>query len=294
MSESASSSVISPGAAPSSALLHAAFAGMLALATGCGDDNNPAELVDAGDVAEDAGGNEKDAATPDEVDAGDDEADGGSAVPDAAIAADAGSTSGWVDPETKKIGEPENKIYSYAALEERCVEAGGYVQIHAACAGNNFCAGFSYGDWGDGSQLQEHSCAGVNGCNGISCVYMAKGEGRTGKEIYEDLEPPPGAPIACTGCHTGFNEDDLSANLTKFKVFVKPGETRASDFSDISELQQQSIVAFGKTTFTAEGHALANMAGYWKLLSREEIIAVVKYIREELTPQVYEYRVGDQ
>jgi hypothetical protein len=293
MSETASSPSASQ-AAPSSALLQAAFAGMLALAVGCGDDSCPVETIDAGDVAEDAGVSEKDAATAGEQDAGADKGDAGAAEPDAATATDAGSTSGWIDPETKKIGAPENKVYSYAALEEKCVEAGGFVQIHAACAANNFCAGFSYGDWGPDSQLQEHSCSGVNGCNGISCVYMAKGEGRTGKEIYEDFEPPPGAPIACTGCHTGFNEQDLSADPTKFKVFVKPGETRATDFSDISELQQQSIVAFGKTAFTAEGHALANMAGYWKLLSREEIIAVVKYIREELTPQVYEYRVGDQ
>jgi hypothetical protein len=292
MSESASSSAVSPSATPSSALLQAAFAGMLALVTGCGDDNDPVEVVDAGEVAEDAAVSEKDAATASEKDAGDEEADAGAAEPDAATAVDAGSTSGWVDPETKKIGAPENKIYSYAALEEKCVEAGGYVQIHAACAGNNFCAGFSYGDWGPDSQLQEHSCSGVNGCLGISCVYMAKGEGRTGKEIYEDLEPPPGAPIACTGCHTG-SMDNGDSDPTKFKVYVKPGETRATDYSDISELQQQSIVAFGKTTFTADGHAVANMAGYWKLLSREEIIAVVKYIREDLTPQVSEYRVGD-
>jgi len=38
-------------------------------------------------------------------------------------------------------------VQTYAALTKRCDDAGGFVQITSACAGNNACAGFSYGDW---------------------------------------------------------------------------------------------------------------------------------------------------
>jgi len=149
---------------------------------------------------------------------------------------------------------------------------------------------------GDGSQLQEHSCAAVNGCNGLSCVYTAEGEGRTGQEVFEYTDFPTGAPIACGGCHRESVTDaagNSSPDPKSFKLYLRAGSTRnASNWLQLPEAAQQAIVAFGKQTIEDDGTPIASMAGYHRLLSREEIIAVVKYVRT-LTPTVHTIRVND-
>lgn len=261
-----------------SPLLTAALAGLLALSvSACGDDKKATDDGDDKEPVADAGNTDDD----DKSDAGakpEPEADAGGKDE-----ADAGPTGPVVTKETEG-----NR--TYASLKEDCAKLGGYVQVHAACAGTNSCQGFSYGDW-DPGVLTEHTCAGVNGCNGISCVVLPEDSGKTGKEIYE-AELPAGGPGACTNCHGVWGED--GPDLTKFKVYVLPGSTRTVDnWLDLPQATQEAIVAFGKSGVLDDGTPISNMVGYHKLYSKAEVQRVVEYIRTTLTAEVHEYKVAD-
>jgi len=263
-------------AAPKSPLLTAALAGLLALSvSACGDDKK--STTDEGDDKEpvaDAGNTDND----------DDKGDAGAKPePEPEPEADAGPTGPVVTKETEG-----NR--TYASLKEDCDKLGGYVQVHAACAGVNSCQGFSYGDW-DPGVLTQHTCAGINGCNGISCVVLPEDSGKTGKEVYE-AELPAGGPGACTNCHGVWGED--GPDLTKFKVYVLPGSTRTVDnWLDLPQATQEAIVAFGKSGVLEDGTPISNMVGYHKLYSKAEVQRVVEYIRTTLTAEVHEYKVAD-
>jgi mono/diheme cytochrome c family protein len=210
---------------------------------------------------------------------------------DAEVGADAGAPdAGAADAGPVVTSEVEGNR-TYASLTEDCDARGGYVQIHAACAGVNACRGFSYGDW-DPGVLTEHTCAGVNGCNGLSCVELPEDGGRTGQEVYE-AELPESGPRACTNCHAAWGDDGPDASV--FKIYTLPGSGRTLDnWLDLPAEAQARIVAFGSTGRLPDGTALAHMSAYHRIFSRAEIERAVEYVRSELTPMVVEYRVGDE
>jgi mono/diheme cytochrome c family protein len=176
----------------------------------------------------------------------------------------------------------EQKEYTFAELTTMCDKRGGYTQVHAACGGHNACAGFSYGDWGPGAaMLTEHSCTGVNGCLGLSCVDLPKDAGRTGKQLYEEVEFPE--PFNnCGGCHGGYYDDkhEWQKDPSYFAVYVFEGSTRtAENWLDRSAAEQERVTAFGARTVLPGGTAIQNMAEYHSVLSRAETERVVAHIR---------------
>jgi len=258
--------------APGKQLLGGALAGLLGLsAVGCGEDTVTMEpdpvRNDAASMICECPAVSVDAGLPDTMMS--------IATPDAAPAP---------MPTGPTVTKETEGNRTYAEINAACDTLGGYTQVHAACAGVNACAGFSYGDW-DPGVTTEHTCAGVNGCNGISCVVLPKDEGRTGKAIYEAKLPEAG-PRACTNCHAGYDSAAKAIDATKFKVYFMPGESSAAGGRTIanwkekrSVSEQARMVAFGSTGRLPDGSAFAHMSAYHKLFSRAEIERVVEYVR---------------
>jgi hypothetical protein len=211
------------------------------------------------------------------------------AVQDAATA-DAASDAGTVDagPLGPVVQEPVTGDVPFATLKANCESRGGYMQVHAACAGANDCKGFSYGDFMPGETI-EHTCAGANGCTGASCVLGPTDTGKSGKEVYEQENYPPGGPASCLNCHAIWSGHDTAGNYLppdtgKFKLWVMPGDTRnETNWLELSAEAQEQIVAFGKMDHFPDGITLQSMRGYHALWSREEIKRAVAHIRT-LTP----------
>jgi mono/diheme cytochrome c family protein len=257
---------------PSAGLLTAALAGLLVVgAAGCDEDEN-GNLICDNPSAPPVPPPNSDTAPTASIDGGTGQPQQPAATPDA----------GRFVEVTREVEE----FRALASLRQECDNLGGYVQLHAACAGSNDCQGFSYwspkpGVAGPGV-YSSHSCSAANGCRGASCVVMPKDRGRTGKEVYEDEELPEFGPTRCGACHAlnGPNHGD-PADYTKFKVWLMPGDTsrNASNWLQMSAAEQEAIVAFGKNNFFTDGTAMVNMVGYHKLLSRDEIKKVVAHIR---------------
>ena len=298
-------------AEPSSGLLRAALAGLLAVGVAAfvEEDKDPdwaCQPVPAADSGASPaqptalpGATGNDAGAPSVV------VDAGSTTPvvapapvDAATIApapivDAGSVTdaGPVGPITTKETEGDVPL---ATLKAQCVALGGYPQVHAACGGANNCKGFSYGDWNPGVTT-EHSCASANGCTGLSCVVLPKDSGKTGKEVYENDKYPAGNPSSCLNCHAVWTGKDAAGNhlppdTTKFKVWQLPGGTRTEqNWLELSAEVQEAVVAFGRTGVLADGTAQVSMRGYHQLLSRGEVQRVVQYLRT-LTPVLAEIK----
>jgi mono/diheme cytochrome c family protein len=164
----------------------------------------------------------------------------------------------------------------YATFEADCEKMGGLIQMHGACAGNNSCKGLSYGDWGSGSVTTEHSCRGMNWCNGWSCVVMKDDAARTGADLYADL--------GCDGCHS-WNGPDANGN-PRFTIMIKPGEDQATTeaaFWDRSDTKFRSAIAFGTRGQTTSGLSFTNMPPYWDKLSAAELDRLIEYIRTTYT-----------
>jgi hypothetical protein len=190
---------------------------------------------------------------------------------------------------SKIISETEG-TRTFASLEAECDSRGGYIQIQAACAGVNSCAGFSYGDW-DPGVLTEHSCAGVNGCNGLSCVVLPADSGKSGMDILAAQLPETGSR-SCSNCHASWS--DTGPDFTKFKVWVLPGSGRTlENWKDLSAKEQARTIAFGKHGLLADGTAYSPMAPYYKLFSRAEIERVVEHIRNNATILIEQVKVAD-
>ncbi|MCX5746265.1 MAG: hypothetical protein NT062_27625 [Proteobacteria bacterium] len=235
--------------APSNRLWAAALAGLIGLGSTACSDKTPVQPdpVDASAVD----------STP--VDA-----PGPDAPPDA--------------PPSKVISETEGNR-TFADIKAECDTRHGYVQITAACAGMNSCAGFSYGDW-DPGVTTEHSCAGVNGCNGISCVVLPVDGGRTALQVLggEGVTFDQYGAQTCMNCHADWS--GAQPDPSKFNVWVMEGSGRnATNWLDNSAEAQARTIAFGKHGLLADGTAYSPMAGYWKVYSRAEIERVVDYIR---------------
>ena len=193
------------------------------------------------------------------------------------------------DASDYEVTEEGETTQSFAELTTECDERGGYVQIHAACGGVGSCAGFSVGDWNPDIK-SEHTCAGLNGCNGLSCVDLPADSGKTAAEILEE-QLPEGGPAPCMNCHADWTEDGPDTSV--FKVYTLPGSGRdLSNWLDMPAEEQARIIAFGAHG-TFEGRAYSNMLGYHKIYSRAEIERVVEYIRTIATPQVIETKFQD-
>lgn len=248
--------------APSRSLWTAALAGLMGI-TGCGDDPKvePDPTPDA---------SSPDAATPD------------APAPDAP------------GPMTKIISETPGE-HTFAELTAMCDARGGYTEIYAACSGSNSCAGFSYGDWGAGAVLIEHSCAAVSGCNGMGCVVLPHDSGKTALDILgAELPDTEGvAQRSCNYCHATWNEDG-TFDATHFKVKVPPGSTRTTaNWLDKPAAAQARILAFGAHGQYENGVQFGHMAGYRTMYSRAEIERVVDYIRTTATISVEEIKTAD-
>ncbi|MBP6840280.1 MAG: hypothetical protein KBG28_16725 [Kofleriaceae bacterium] len=246
-------------ASPSPALLGAALAGLLGMVPGCGDSHDHA-ATDARRPAPDA------------------------APADAAPAPDAA-------PDASPIISEVEGNRTFANVEAECDTRGGFTQVTAACSGMNSCAGFSYGDW-DPGLTTEHTCAGLNGCNGISCVVLPTDGGLTGQQVYESTLTETG-PRACANCHAEWDEN--GPDLTKFKVWLMPGVSRdASNWLNTTAKQQARMIAFGSHGLLADGGALASMQGYHKIFSKAEIERAVTYLRSAaITPVFASIKTAD-
>jgi hypothetical protein len=195
----------------------------------------------------------------------------------------------------EKTINAEQKEYKYSDLTKMCDERGGYTQIHAACGGHNACAGFSYGDWGPGAaMLTEHSCTGVNGCLGLSCVTLPKDGGLSGKQLYEEHEFPE--PLNnCGGCHGGYYDanNKWTHDNAYFAIYVLKDSTRtAENWLDRSAREQELVTAFGARSVLPDGTAIQNMAAYHGSLSRAETERVVAHIRT-LKPYIHVTKTAD-
>lgn len=194
----------------------------------------------------------------------------------------------------EKTTNSDQKEYTFAQLTKLCDDRGGYTQIHAACGGHNTCKGFSYGDWGPGAAtLTEHSCTGVNGCAGLSCVVLPedKRADKTGKDLY-DLKYADTDPSACSNCHAD-HTDEEHPDLSKFMVYVLPGSTRtAANWLDRKAEEQERVVAFGVHYTDPAGRAIENMAPYNTVLSRKEIQRLVEHVRT-LKPVIKTIKLQD-
>ncbi len=202
-------------------------------------------------------------------------------------------TDAGPEPEPEKETSVQDVQLTNAELTEMCDARGGFMQNHASCAGVNTCRGFTYGDWGEDSQLVEHSCSFVNGCNGVSCVVAQEepeGGGMTGEEIMKLEESwfieRMGAysPDPCKTCHVPSTFDDEVGDyvydFTKLRLMFWPNDTRNKDnWTERSQKRQEAMVAFGVQGFNEDDIHYSNMAGYTKLFSKEEIQRVVEYMR---------------
>jgi hypothetical protein len=194
----------------------------------------------------------------------------------------------------EKTIKAEQKEFTFADLTKTCDSRGGYVEVHAACGGTNSCQGFSYGDWGPGAaMLTEHSCTGVNGCAGLSCVVLPeeKNKDKTGAELY-DLAFGETDPSSCTNCHADHTDHD-NPDKSKFMVYLLEGSTRTDkNWLDRTAAEQERVVAFGAHSVLSDGTAMTNMASYNKVLSRKEIEKVVAHLRT-LTPVIKPIKTKD-
>ncbi len=157
----------------------------------------------------------------------------------------------------------------------------GLIELHAACSAVNTCRGMFYGDWGEDAILTEHSCRAMNWCVGWSCVEAGPGIGVPVEEAYQ---------THCAYCH-GYD-----AATPRFDVMVPPGQdpaTVVSDFANLPDERIRSAIAFGKYGITSSGRAYANMPGFVKSWSRQEIDAMVAYVKTLPATTTYEIRYPD-
>jgi hypothetical protein len=143
--------------------------------------------------------------------------------------------------------------------------------------------------------LTEHSCSGVNGCAGLSCVVLPKDGGLSGKELYEREDGFPEPLNDCGGCHGGFYDDAKKWQHDKayFAVYLPEGSTRtAENWLERSAKEQERITAFGARGIAADGTSYQIMCAYHGALSRAETERVVAYLRT-LKPSIVKIKTVD-
>jgi hypothetical protein len=283
---------------PSKGLLTAALAGLVGLTAGC-EEEDP----DAPDWSQCPAPEAGPAPAPPDAGAPDntfDAAADAAAVPMEASAPEAAAPEAAAPGHTgtpasdAAVGlvrfPPEKGVKTRAQLEALCDQKGGYIQMHASCSGANMCRGFSYGDWDEEAELQEHTCASANGCVGLSCVYTGADSPKTVEELWQQ-DYGDGKPASCRTCHSPSTKvgNEYVYDYTKFRVFVMPGSTRtaANAFETMSAYAMEQIIAFGKVVQHADGTTNSSMRGYHQLLSRKDIKRLIEYLRK-MTPEMKE------
>ncbi len=140
----------------------------------------------------------------------------------------------------------------------------GVVHTQATCGGTNLCRGFVLHPW---NAFYEHDCRGLNECAGWSCVETAPSQGRTGADVF--------VAASCDWCHSGDAKD-------AFHVQVPPTEDVAAwleAFPTHPDERFLAMIAFGSRGISPGNVAGSNMPAYYDRLSREEMLAVIAYVR---------------
>ncbi len=164
---------------------------------------------------------------------------------------------------TNSIPSYDDPPAALAGFKTLCATRGGYLQTHAWCAGANSCKGLS---WSFGV-LTDHSCKGMNTCEGFSCVDSIADKGLQGAAIYT---------TSCSGCH--------GTPAGAFKLVVPPGTAaeRLAAFQATTPengVRLLSIVAFGTQGHNTDGTSYSNMPSFRAQYSRQELQRVVDHIR---------------
>jgi hypothetical protein len=167
-----------------------------------------------------------------------------------------------------------DKTLTLASFSTLCEARGGIVQTHASCAGANTCAGISWHS--PSGKLSEHSCRAANSCAGMSCVDLPEDRGLTGAQILEGSAETSmeGSEVQCNFCH--------GEGKTAFVLPIPPdanAETYVTAFQNKSDRALMGAIAFGLHGISADGTAYANMPGFYKVYSLEEMKRLVTHLR---------------
>jgi hypothetical protein len=166
-----------------------------------------------------------------------------------------------------------DKSLTLASFSTLCEARGGIVQTHASCAGANTCAGVSFHS--PSGKLSEHSCRAANSCAGMSCVDLPEDRGLTGAQILEgvEVESMDGGQAQCNFCH--------GEGKTAFVLPIPPDADAAAyttAFQNKSDLALMGAIAFG-IHGVKDGTPYANMPGFYKVYSLEEMKRLVTHLR---------------
>mgnify|MGYP002380024391 CR=1 FL=1 len=164
---------------------------------------------------------------------------------------------------------------TFQQMADECAAAGGMMQTHATCAGNNACRGMSFNKWS--KDFTHHTCRGLNSCGGASCVLLAEDRARPAADLYDQL--------CGSMCHG-----------SDFTIYAPPGgdldEARAR-FEGRTDRAIASIIAFGIAGHNENGSAYANMPAFHARLSLAELEALVDYVRS-LPGEPANYEISGQ
>jgi hypothetical protein len=166
--------------AASAGLLSAALGGLLAFSVSCGSSRTSPNPVDTGAAPDVSSGEGGDGAPSDSGSPADSVATEGS--PDSVVGVDTtpadvsdldaalfdgDAACNVVDAPviTSTVSDPGMTLDDFAAM---CAALGGFVEIHPECGGHVTCKGLSYDQLT--GLLTSHTCAGMNSCQGFSCV----------------------------------------------------------------------------------------------------------------------------
>lgn len=139
----------------------------------------------------------------------------------------------------------------------------GVVETHVTCGGTGSCRGMHLHPW---NQLFEHSCKGVNGCAGWSCVETPDDSGKDAETLFHDA--------TCDFCHTG----DDGKFLVQVPEGADPTEAVAA-FQARTDDQFLATIAFGHRGQSADGVAFSNMPAFHESVARAEMERLIAWIR---------------
>jgi hypothetical protein len=183
--------------------------------------------------------------------------------------ADTDAASADTDPTETDDTEPADPILStesrpdltFQQMSDECEAAGGLMQTHATCAGNNACRGMSFNKWS--KDYTEHTCRGLNSCGGASCVVLQEDQNRPVEELYDDY---------CGGmCHGA-----------DFTVFAPPDadlDAALAAYEARSTFTHLNMIAFGLKGMNASGTPYANMPAFYEKFSRAELERLAAYVK---------------
>jgi hypothetical protein len=180
--------------AASAGLLSAALGGLLAFSVSCGSSKTAPNPVDTGvssDATSDAVGDATSGDTGGGGDVATDAGDSGAPTDTTPSEGSVDDTGGGVDTTaadtsdidaaifdgdaacsvvdspviTSTVSDPGMTLDDFSAM---CAALSGFVEIHPECGGHVTCKGLSYDQLT--GLLTSHTCAGLNSCQGFSCI----------------------------------------------------------------------------------------------------------------------------